>query len=106
MLIEDFAELAAELDSLVSPSRAVVVRLPVEVVELVRLPGVVVAVAALAATGSARATCARAFAVGFFLHGEAGFGRLKRCLGLFQGDFSALRVERRDQLPLGDVLAL
>ena len=42
-LIDDLEEPAAELDSLSSLPRAVLVLLPVEVVELVRLPGVVVA---------------------------------------------------------------
>ena len=39
------------------------------------------------------------FAVGFFLLGEVGFGRLERGLGLFERHFGALRVERRQQLP-------
>ena len=48
----------------------------------------------------------RAFAVGFFLLGEVGFGGLEGRLRLFERDFGALRVERREQLTLRDLLSL
>jgi hypothetical protein len=46
------------------------------------------------------------FAVGFLLLGEVRFGGLQVRLGLFEGDFSALRIERGQQLPRHYVLSL
>ena len=50
--------------------------------------------------------CPGGFAVGFFLLGEVRFRRLEAGLGLFEGHFGALRVERGQQLALRDLLAL
>ncbi len=47
-----------------------------------------------------------AFAVGFFLLDEGGFGGLQRGPGLFEGDFGGVGVQFGEQLALGDVGAL
>jgi hypothetical protein len=64
-----------------------------------------------AGAGRARARRAaraltRGFAVGFFFAREVGFGRLQARLGLFERDFCALRIERREQLTLRHMRSL
>lgn len=48
----------------------------------------------------------RGFAIRFFLARQRGFGRLEARLGLLEGHFRGLRIERREQLALHDVLSL
>ncbi len=55
--------------------------------------------------GAGRSRRGGAFAFVFFQLGQVRFGRFQRRLGLFERHFGALRVERGEQLPLGDFLS-